>query len=55
VKLFGAQRIRATTTEPLQLLEFIKPTFDCGGNTRQQAASVRERNLLDPRKDNFLK
>jgi hypothetical protein len=54
VKLFGAQRVRETA-KPLQFLELMKATFDCGGNTRQQSAGVRrhERNSLDPRKDDF--
>ena len=56
MKLFGAQRIRETA-KPLQFLELMKATFDCGGNTRQRSAGLRrhERNSLDPRKDNFLK
>jgi len=56
VKLFGAQRIRETA-KPLQFLELMKATFDCGGNTRQRSAGVKrhERNSLDPRKDDFLK
>jgi hypothetical protein len=40
VKLFGAQR-RRETAKPLQFLELIKATFDCGGNTTQQSAGVR--------------
>jgi hypothetical protein len=45
------------TAKPLQFLEFVKATFDCGGNTRQRSAGVRrhEGNSLDPRKDDFLK
>jgi len=56
VKLFGAKRIREIA-KPLQFLELMKATFDCGGNTRQRLAGVRrhERNSLDPRKDDFLK
>jgi hypothetical protein len=56
VKLFGAQR-RRETAMPLQFLELMKATFNCGGNTRQQIAGVRhhEGNSVDPRKDNFLK
>jgi hypothetical protein len=56
VKLFGAQR-RRETAKPLQFLELIKATFDCGGNTRQLSASVghHKRNSRDPRKDDFLK
>jgi len=56
MKLFGAQRIRETA-KPLQFLELMKATLDCGRNTRQLSAGVRhhERNSLDPRKDNFLK
>jgi hypothetical protein len=56
VKLFGVQR-RRETSKPLQFLELMKATFDCGGNTTQQSAGVRrqEGNLLDPRKDDFLK
>jgi hypothetical protein len=56
VKLFGAQRRRATT-KPLQFLELMKATFDCGRNARQRSAGVRchEGNSLDLRKDNFLK
>jgi hypothetical protein len=34
MKLFGEQR-RSETARPLQFLELIKTTFDCGGNTRQ--------------------
>jgi hypothetical protein len=41
-KLFGAQRIRETA-KPLQFLELMKATFDCGGNTRQRSAGVRHR------------
>jgi hypothetical protein len=43
--------------KPLQFLELMKATFDCGKNTRQQSVSVRrhEGNSLDPRKDDFLK
>jgi len=37
VKLVGAQRIRETA-KPLQFLELMKATFDCGGNTRQRSA-----------------
>jgi hypothetical protein len=56
VKLFGTQR-RRETAKPLQFLELMKATFDCGRNTRQQSVGVRrhEGNSLDPRKDNFLK
>jgi hypothetical protein len=56
VKLFGAQR-RRKTAKPLQFLELMKATFDCGGNTTQQSAGVRrhEGNSVDLRKDNFLK
>jgi hypothetical protein len=56
VKLFGAQRIRETA-KPLQFLEWMKATFDCGGNTTQRSVGVRryEGNSLDPRKDDFLK
>jgi len=34
VKLFSAQR-RRKTAKPLQFLELMKATFDCGGNARQ--------------------
>jgi hypothetical protein len=56
VKLLGAQR-RRETAKPLQFLELMKATFDCGGNTRQRSVDVRrdEGNSLDPRKDDFLK
>jgi hypothetical protein len=56
VKLFGAQR-RRETAKPLQFLELMKATLDCGGNTTQRSAGVRfhEGKSLDPRKDNFLK
>jgi len=56
MKLFGAQRIREIP-KPLQFLELMKATFDCGENTRQPSAGVRrhERNSLDLRKDDFLK
>jgi hypothetical protein len=30
------------TTKPLQFLELIKATFDCGGNTRQQGGESDE-------------
>jgi hypothetical protein len=55
VKLFGAQR--RETAKPLQFLELMKATIDCGGNTRDRLAGVRhhEGNSLDTRKDNFLK
>ena len=55
VKLFSEQR-RMETAKPLQFLELMKATFDCGGNTRQRSAGVRrhEGNSLDPRKNNFL-
>jgi hypothetical protein len=55
VKLFGAQR--RETAKPLQFLELMKATFDCGGNTKQRSAGVRhhEGNALDPRKEDFLK
>ena len=45
------------TAKPLQFLELMKATFNCGGNTRQRSAGVRrhKRNSLDPRKDDFLK
>jgi hypothetical protein len=45
------------TAKPLQFLELMKATFDCGGNTRQRSAGVRrhEGNSLDQRKDDFLK
>ena len=55
MKLFGAQRIRETA-KPLQFLELMKATFDCGENTRQRSGVRRhEINSLDPRKDDFLK
>jgi hypothetical protein len=56
LKLFGAQR-RRETAKPLQFLELMKATFDCGGNTRHRSAGVRhhEGNSLNPRKNNFLK
>jgi len=56
MKLFSAQR-RMETAKPLQFLELMKATFDCGGNTGQRSAGVRhhEGNSLDPRKDDFLK
>jgi hypothetical protein len=56
VKLFGAHR-RRKTAKPLQFLELMKATFDCGGNTRQRSAGVRrhEGNSVDPTKDDFLK
>jgi hypothetical protein len=56
VKLFGAQR-RRETAKLLQFLELMKAMFNCGGNTRQQSVGVRrhEGNLLDPRKEDFLK
>jgi len=45
------------TAKPLQFLELMEATFDCGGNTGQRSEGVRhhEGNSLDPRKDNFLK
>jgi hypothetical protein len=56
VKLSGVQR-RMETTKPLQFLQLIKVTFNCGKNTGQQSASVRhhKRMSLDPGKDDFLK
>jgi len=56
MNLFGAQR-RRETAKPLQFLELMKTILDCGRNTRQRSAGVRrhEGNLLDPRKDDFLK
>jgi hypothetical protein len=56
MKLFDAQR-RRETAKPLQYLELIKATFDCGRNIRQRSAGVRRHkgNSLDPRKDDFLK
>jgi hypothetical protein len=56
VKLFGAQR-RRETAKPLEFLELMKATFNCGGNTTQRSAGVRrhEGNSVNPRKDNFLK
>jgi hypothetical protein len=56
VKLFGAQ-MRRENAKPLQFLELMKATFDCGGNTTQRSAGVRrhKRNSLDPRKDDLLK
>jgi hypothetical protein len=33
LKLFGAQR--REPIKPLQFLELMKATFDCGGNSRQ--------------------
>jgi hypothetical protein len=55
VKLFDAQR--RETAKPLQFLELMKATFDCGENATQQSAGVKrhEGNSLDPRKDDFLK
>jgi len=43
--------------KPLQFLELMEATFDCGGNTRQRSAGVRRRegNSVDPRKDDSLK
>jgi hypothetical protein len=40
VKLFGAQR-RSEIAEPLEFLELMKATYDCGKNIRQRSASVR--------------
>jgi hypothetical protein len=56
VKLFGAHK-RRETAKSLQFLELMEAMFDCGGNTRQRSAGVRRHkgNLLDPRKDDFLK
>jgi hypothetical protein len=37
------------TTKPLQFLELMKATFDCGGNTRQRSADPKmtyERTML---------
>jgi hypothetical protein len=55
VKLFGAQR--RETAKPMQFLELLKASFNCGGNTIQRSAGVKrhEGNSVDPRKDNFLK
>jgi hypothetical protein len=51
MKLLSEQR-RKETAKPLQFLELMKATFDCGGNTRQRSAGVRhhEGNSLDARK-----
>jgi hypothetical protein len=48
---------RRETAKPLQFLELMKATFNWGGNKMQLSAGVRhhEGNLLDPRKDDFLK
>jgi hypothetical protein len=56
VNLFGAQR-RRETAKPLQFLELMTATFECGRKTSQRSPGVRrhERNSLDPRKDDFLK
>jgi hypothetical protein len=40
MNLFGVQR-RRETSKPLQFLELMKATFDCGGNTRQRSPGVR--------------
>jgi hypothetical protein len=42
---------------PLQFLELMKATFDCGGNTRHRSVGVRRHkgNSRNPRKDDFLK
>jgi hypothetical protein len=55
VKLFSAQK--SETTKPLQFLELMKATFNCGGNTRLQTASVRRHEIysLELRNDDFLK
>jgi hypothetical protein len=39
------------------ILELMKATFSCGGNTRHRSAGVRRHdgNSVDPRKDDFLK
>jgi hypothetical protein len=51
------RREEGKITKPLQFLELMKATFNCGGNTRQRSVGVRrhEGNSLDPRKNNFLK
>ena len=56
MKLFAAQR-RRETAKPLQFLELMKRTFDCGKNTRRRSVGVRrhEGNSPDPRKDDSLK
>jgi hypothetical protein len=53
VKLFGVQS--RETAEPLQFLELMKVTFNCGESARQQSAGVRrhEGNSLDPKKRRF--
>jgi hypothetical protein len=40
VKSFGAQR--KETAKPLQFLELMKATFDCGGRTHKAAISECE-------------
>jgi hypothetical protein len=56
LKLFGAQR-RSENTKPLQFLDLMKATFECGGKKTQRSAGVRhhEGNPLYPGMDNFLK
>jgi hypothetical protein len=56
VKLFSAQR-RREIAKLLQFLALMKAKFDCGRNTRQRSAGVigHKGNLVDPRKDDFLK
>jgi hypothetical protein len=56
MKLFSMQRKR----EAVKLLQFfwlMKAMFNCSENTRQRSVNVwgHERNLMDSRKDDFMK
>jgi hypothetical protein len=55
VNLFDAQT--REIVKPLQFVELMKATFDCGGNTTQRSGGLKchEGNSLDPRNDDFLK
>jgi len=53
VKLFGAQRIRETP-KPLQFLELMKATFDCGGNKAAiSGCEASRKKFTGPKKGRF--
>jgi hypothetical protein len=54
VQLFSAQR-RRETAKPLQFLEIMNTTFNCGGNTRQRSAKCEasQRKFTGPKTGRF--
>lgn len=53
MKLFGAQR-RRETAKPLQILELMKATFDCGGNNAAiGGCEASRRKFSGPKKGQF--